>query len=234
MFRILLGTMKNMFIIIMNALNKDKFSVMKPHILFISLFLYLINCFGQHRVDTVIYNGVYKSYFCYELKQPLYVTYALYKGGGNCSRSSYRFTDCNSSHTAKDEDYAGSGYDKGHLANAEDFAYNCEKDKKTFCYYNCLPQTVKLNRGIWKVWEGTIRDLSHTKRIFIVTGGIYKSKTIGPGKIGVPTYCYKIVINSRTKEIIYCLLFKNDDSNSVRQISLEELKGMLDYPLMPM
>ena len=44
--------------------------------------VFSISSFGQ-KVDTVIDNGIYKSHYCYQLKEPLYVTYWLYKGGGN-------------------------------------------------------------------------------------------------------------------------------------------------------
>src|SRR5436853_110152 len=91
-------------------------------------FLLAVGCFffgftsGQ-QVDTVIKTGIYKSYFCYSLKEPLYVTYTLYKGGGGCDRDEqgFNFKKCGVQ-TASDADYSGSGYDKGHLANAEDFA----------------------------------------------------------------------------------------------------------------
>jgi endonuclease G len=52
--------------------------------------------------------------------------------------------------TATSRDYAGSGYDKGHMAAALDFASDCEKEEMTFVYYNALPQTPNLNRGVWK------------------------------------------------------------------------------------
>lgn len=188
---------------------------------------------GQH-VDTVINTGVYKSYFSYSIKEPLYVTYALFKGGGDCNRRAegFSFKQCDVE-TASDEDYSHMGYDKGHLANAEDFAYDCSKEALTFCYYNCLPQTRRLNRGIWKTWETKIRTLSQTTKLFIVAGGIYGNKTIGENEIGVPDYCYKIVLNFHTKKILYCLLFPNDDSRRVEEITLEKLKQKLHYPLVP-
>src|ERR1051325_6593239 len=93
-------------------------------------------------IDTVIRMGIYDSYFSYSLKNPVFVTYYLTSGGGDCDRSKFRFraTDF----TATDDDY-DKRYDKGHLANAEDFAFDCAKDKKTFWYFNCSPQTPNLN-----------------------------------------------------------------------------------------
>lgn len=186
---------------------------------------------GQ-KADTVIDHGIYKSYYSYRYKAPLYVTYTLFKGGGDCDRGSLDFKRCGVAGPA-DEDYAGKPYDKGHLANAEDFAGDCEKLKKTFCYDNCAPQTVKLNRGIWKSWETTLRALSQTKRIFIIAGNIYGSKTIGRGKVGVPAFCYKIVVEPETHKTLYCLLFENDTTPKMTQLSLAALKQRLGYELVP-
>jgi len=195
---------------------------------------FFVTFLSAQQVDTVIKTGIYKSYFCYSLKEPLYVTYTLYKGGGGCDRDeqSFSFRKCGVQ-TASDDDYSSSGYDKGHLANAEDFADDCDNEEKTFCYYNCVPQTIKLNRGIWKTWEEKVRVLSQTKKLFVIAGAIYGDKTMGPHNIGVPKYCYKIVLNKKTKKVIYCVLFSNNDSKKAKEITLRQLKKKLGYPLVP-
>jgi DNA/RNA endonuclease G (NUC1) len=182
-------------------------------------------------VDTVVNMGNYSSYYSYTLKEPLYVSYMLKHGGGDCNRAHFRFK-ADSTLTATATDYAHSGYDEGHLANAEDFAYDCTLDKKTFSFYNCLPQTPRLNRGIWKVWETRIRDLSQTSTLYITAGGIFTDKLIKPGRhAAVPDYCYKVVIDSATRKTVYCLLFPNDTTDQVMPVSLEVLKNTLGYPL---
>lgn len=89
--------------------------------------LYTSFLFSQN-VDTIINKGIYKSYYCYTLKDPLYVVYTLYNGGGDCSRKDMKFVS--DSATATNYDYYKSGYDRGHLVNAEDFAFDCENEKK--------------------------------------------------------------------------------------------------------
>ena len=190
-------------------------------------------CLLAQQVDKVIQTSAYKSYYSFSVKNPLYVTYTLKNGGGDCNRASYSFKRCGEE-TANDEDYSGTGYDKGHLANAEDFAYNCSLDKETFCYYNCYPQTIKLNRGIWKQWETKIRKLSKIQAVFIIAGGIYSNHLLKPGHtVIVPDYCYKIVVDPPTQKILYCLLFPNDNSGAVQYLTLPELKAKLSYPLVP-
>lgn len=188
-----------------------------------------VNSVFSQKVDTIIHKQAFDSYYSYSVKDPLYVVYHLYKGGGECSRQSMRFIS--DSATADAEDYKKQGYDKGHLANAEDFAYDCEKERSTFRYYNCLPQTPRLNRGIWKVWETKIRNESQEEHLKIICGGIfYNSKTIGQG-VYVPTSCWKIVINETTGQILHCLLFPNDESNTYKEQNLDELKKELGFSL---
>jgi DNA/RNA endonuclease G (NUC1) len=202
------------------------------------LYLLILTCVTLHaqiiKTDTIVNMGIYKSYYNNNIKEPLYVTYYLYKGGGNCDREAehFNFKSCGIN-TATDADYATNGYDKGHLANAEDFANDCNNEEKTFCYFNCVPQTLKLNRGVWKTWETKARELSQTTKLFIIAGNIYGSKTIGDNHIGVPEYCYKIIIDAKTKKTRYCLLFPNDDSKTVTPITLVELKKKLGYKLVP-
>lgn len=186
----------------------------------------------QIKTDTIINVGIYKSYFNYELKEPLYVTYPLYKGGGDFKRDGLSFKKCGIK-TAVSADYENTPYDRGHLANAEDFANDYANLEKTFCYFNCVPQTEKLNRGIWRTWEEKVRKRSQTKHLFVVAGNIYGSRKLGPNQIGIPDYCYKIVLDAKTKKILHCLLFPNDDSKSYKKITLTALKKMPGYDLVP-
>lgn len=200
-------------------------------------FFSLLSCLPAYsqlfKIDTVLDKGIYASYFNVKLREPLYVTYDLFHGGGDCSRNGMDFKQDDFEVTATGHDYAGSGYDKGHLANAEDFASDCTEEELTFRYYNCVPQTVKMNRGIWKVWEKKIRDLSDTKKLFIVAGSIYGKKKLGGNEIGVPSHCYKIVIDPKTKKILHCLVFPNNTSNTLQVVTFAELKQRLGYRLQP-
>ena len=206
------------------------------YILFLPVLFFYLQGNGQLlKIDTVLDKIIYESYFNFKVREPLYVTYNLFKGGGDCDRDEegFRFFVDEFDTTAHDEDYAGSGYDKGHLANAEDFADDCTEEEITFRYYNCVPQTVRMNRGIWKRWENNIRKLSQTKELFIVAGAIFRKKKLGENRIGVPTHCYKIVIDASSKKILHCLVFPNNKTNTFQIVSLTELKQRLGYRLAP-
>ena len=166
---------------------------MKRILLAIIFLMSVICSFGQITADTIIKEANYTSYFNYRFHEPIYVVYTLYKGGGKCSRTGDVFVTNNLPHSATAADYSHNGYDEGHMANAEDFAFNCALQKNTFKYYNCVPQTPRLNRGCWKQLETLVRKESQSDSLLIICGNIYGTKTIGKNKIAVPEYCYKIV-----------------------------------------
>lgn len=186
--------------------------------------LILLSFFGNAQI--IVQNKVYKTNFSNKLHEPRWVSYTLYKGGGDCDRSKFKFyNDKDNLETATDEDYAGSIYDKGHLANAEDFAFDCEKDEMTFRYYNCLPQTTNLNRGIWKTKETEIRKWSKKVKLYIICGGYFTNKKVG--NIAVPDYCWKVVQSVKTKEVLFCGWFKNAKKATLEEITVAELEKKL-------
>ena len=201
---------------------------MYKFILILSLFTQSV--FSQV-CDTILKNDVYNSYISYDLKMVIQVNYTLYKGGGDCDRKRFRFKKGTKIDISSNKQYTKSGYDRGHLANAKDFAYDCEKDEKTFRYYNCLPQTPNLNRGIWKVWETKIREESQTDSLLIMCGGIWSDSLVVNG-MRIPNYCWKVVFSLTDKNIKHVLLFTNPKKNSsVREITICELEEKLNYKL---
>lgn len=176
--------------------------------------------------QIIVDKGIYKANFSNTLRQPRYVSYTLYKGGGDCNRDSFDFkNDDPRLQTAVPKDYEGSGYDQGHLANAEDFAFDCVKDELTFRYYNCLPQTVNLNRGKWKSNETMIRKWSQKEKLYIVCGGFFGSKMIG--NVSVPDYCWKVVQSTVTKKVLFCGWFSNTSPAKLDSLTVEALEKKL-------
>lgn len=199
---------------------------------FIFLFsLFISSSLYSQNIDTIIDAGFYKSYYSNTYKCPLYVSYIIYKGGGDCDRSHYHFkNDVLNINSASLSDYSGNGYDQGHLCNAADFAFDCDKDEKTFRFYNCLPQTPNLNRGIWKKWETIIRKESQNDSLLIICGGIFSNKKIG-NELYVPDFCWKVVIDLDDNKIKYCLLFTNDKNASFVNITIDDLKKLIGFKL---
>jgi endonuclease G len=197
----------------------------------IAFLVCILNINAQTKVDTIIKNSAYTSYFCKAIKQPLYVSYILYKGGGDCDRTKFRFKNDTKLKTATLKDYASTGYDQGHLANAEDFANDCVKDELTFRFYNCLPQTANLNRGIWKKWETEIRKESQIDSLFILTGGTFKIKSVIGKGVWVPDHCWKVVQSVKTNRIKHVLYFTNTNKATCSEITLAKLEEIIGYKL---
>lgn len=100
--------------------------------------------------------------------------------------------------SADNPDYAGSGYDRGHLAPAADMGWSEQTMKESFYFSNMSPQLPSFNRGIWKKLETQVRTWAiENEAIYVVTGPILKDglKTIGPNKVSVPEYYFKVILD---------------------------------------
>jgi endonuclease G len=74
-----------------------------------------------------------------------------------------------------------------------------------------IPQTPNHNRGIWRILELGVRNTALTNDIYVVSGTMYQDGylTIGPGKVGVPQYVWKVVYNA-TNNTAIGFLFPNE------------------------
>ena len=160
--------------------------------------------YSQVAYDTIVDKGIYKSYFNKTIKQPVAVTYKLYKGGGDASRDNDHFTSTEI--TLSQKDYAKTWFDRGHLAAAEDFAYSDSLQGITFNYYNCVPQTPELNRGKWRHYETEVRKLSQVDTVQVVCYVTYADKKVG--NLFIPDVCYKVVYDL-TGKILMAVAFEN-------------------------
>ena len=197
------------------------------------LLLLLINTSVQaQHVDEIIRQDSYISYFSIDFKAPLYVVYRLHKGGGNCSQDTTKFTNDTKYPTATYRDYKHTGFKPRQLANALDFAYDCDLAKKTYRFYNTVPIADELFRGPWKTWSNIARQESQTEDLRIVSGAIYSRmpNTIGDG-VPVPKYCYKIVYSFTRHRYLHILLFTNNAAATVRESTIGEIEKLAGYRL---
>ena len=99
--------------------------------------------------------------------------------------------------SADDRDYEGSGYDRGHLAPAEDLSYSAPTMRESFYYSNISPQLPAFNRGVWKRTEELVRFWATTyDSIYVVTGPVLTPSLpiIGPNGVAVPASYYKVIL----------------------------------------
>ncbi len=100
-------------------------------------------------------------------------------------------------------DYAHSGFDRGHLCPSEDRDANKEDNKATFLMSNMIPQSPHLNRITWVALEAYCRKLIDAgDELYIIaggsgSGGIGESGEVSKKieeNINVPAHCWKIVV----------------------------------------
>ena len=140
------------------------------------------------------------------------------------------------------EDYSGSGYDRGHMAPAEDFRNSESQMSDSFYLSNMIPQNSALNRGTWATLEKNVRYWAQKyNEIYVVTGPIYyQGKALGyAGKVPVPTHVFKaIYIPQLNKSIAFILPNQPVDVTQIpKSVStvknLELLTGIKFFPQVP-
>ena len=141
------------------------------------------------------------------VKIPVYVAYTLLPQNalGCWPRTNAFVPDQSLKGTgARPDDYAGTGYDKGHAAPDGDLSWSQQVEYESFLMTNMYPQHGSLNRGIWKLLETSIRGwaVQLNQPFTIYVGAVYNgtNPTIGKGVI-VPHGYYKIVINNATGQV---------------------------------
>lgn len=159
------------------------------------------------RPATPICREAYLVAYDAPVKIPVYVAYTLQPQNalGCWPRTNAFVSDASLGGTgARPDDYAGTGFDKGHAAPDGDLSWSQQVEYESFLMTNMYPQHGSLNRGIWKLLETSVRGwaVQLNQPFTIYVGALYGAgdKTIGNGVI-VPHGYYKIVINNATKQI---------------------------------
>lgn len=138
--------------------------------------------------------------------------------------------------SAKPTDYAGSGYDQGHLAPNADMSYNATIARESFIMSNMSPQLPGVNRGTWKNLESAGRAWAYSNKASytIYAGNIWKptSKTIGPGKVVVPDFLFKILVNNNTKQSLAFIMPNipgTDQNFTLYQVTVADVEKASGY-----
>ena len=140
------------------------------------------------------------------VKIPAYVAYTLLPQNalGCWPRTNAFVADQSIQGGARPDDYAGTGYDKGHAAPDGDLSWSEQVEYESFLMTNMYPQHGSLNRGIWKLLETSVRGwaVQTNQSYTIFVGAFYGAgdPAIGNGVV-VPHGYYKIVVNNNTKQI---------------------------------
>lgn len=164
---------------------------------------------GDHKDHQIIHHQAYTICYRESYEQAEYSAYCIEekelekvaKRGDD-----FRPDDAVSTGSATLADYKGSGYDRGHLSPAADFAYSEETMSESFFMSNMSPQAGSLNRGIWKDLESNVRNWAKDYgKVYVISGPVLEKdaseyESIGKNKVSVPQYYYKVVLMPESKE----------------------------------
>jgi endonuclease G len=159
----------------------------------------------QRQAQAICREGYLVAYDA-PVKIPVYVAYTLKPENalGCFPRTNAFVADQSLNGTgARPDDYAGTGYDKGHAAPDGDLSYNQMVEYESFLMTNMYPQHGSLNRGIWKLLETSVRGwaVQTNQSYTIYVGAMYGAGDESFKGIIIPHAYYKVVINNQTGEV---------------------------------
>lgn len=144
------------------------------------------------------------------------------------------------------QDYAGSGYDRGHMCPAGDNKHDQKAMEESFLMTNICPQSHNLNAGDWKELEEQCRRwVNDYSELYIVAGPIFdkkeparigKRKTV---KIAVPDRFFKVVLMMGANPKALGFIYPNSTTNkemrsyAVSVDEVERITGIDFYPNLP-
>ncbi len=208
---------------------------MKKVLSLIALLVISVTLFSQDVV--VLKHTNYTAHYSKSKKYPVMVEWWETKAKVACEKplarvDKFRPDPLLVSETDLEDDYKGSGYDRGHLMPAK--SNQCqtpEVQNECFYFSNMAAQTHRLNAGDWKSLEVLTRDIAAKEdSVHIWAGNIGEIKRIG--KVAVPKQCWKVVYTKKSNEWM-AFIFENDlsnpdgiNNNKVDLIDVEKLTGL--------
>lgn len=185
----------------------------------------------SYRAFTSSYNPRYRI--------PNYVRNELYREGleQSCAKRSNKFIPDNRLQSdfqikpVVTKDYAGTGFDRGHMAPSADFLFSQEANDESFYLTNMTPQTPGLNQRAWSALEGRVRrwacGLGHIK---VYTGPLLNGGNLQrlESCVSVPEKFFKVVLADKPGEFkAIGFIYSQSDDHDVwkeRAVSVREVE----------
>jgi len=199
-------------------------------------------CYGEHADRLFLF-------ICHSTgrKVPLWTAYTLtpaHLDGSAPRPSRFRQDHALASPVVSNRDYLHSGFSRGHLAPAADFAFSDAAIGSTFLLSNAIPQRRSVNSGRWRQVETAIRAIARdADRVHVFTGVLLEGelRTIGAGKVSVPSHTYKVILVERAgARRMYAVIVPNQDHvrETIDQLAVavdevEQRTGLDFFPELP-
>jgi len=132
------------------------------------------------------------------------------------------------------QDYARSGFDRGHMAPAADMP-SLTSQHESFSLANIVPQQRQNNQILWAAIEGATRHMTNLRgELYVMTGPIFEGEKIERinGRVFVPTHIYKAVYDPAKKEGA-AWISPNTSENTYEVVSIAELEKRININLFP-
>ena len=132
-------------------------------------------------------------------------------------------------------EYKQSGFDRGHMAPANDMRWSRQSMNDCFLMTNICPQDHNLNGGSWNKLELKIHSWAHTNGTLIVaTGPIFNgnSKRIGQNNnIVVPSGFFKVVLDPNHNKAIGFIYDNHEGGGGVKRhaCSVDEVEHITGH-----
>lgn len=132
-------------------------------------------------------------------------------------------------------DYAGSGFDRGHLAAAGEQPDQTSM-AQSFALSNIVPQNPTNNRKIWSKIESDVRKFARRAGgdVYVFTGPLFtgQKKTIGPNRVRVPSHLFKLVYDERSRRAWAYIIENAAETRVAPPVSYEEFVNRTGWPLL--
>lgn len=157
---------------------------------------------------------------------------------GNTPRSNDFRADPRVANSPTNGDYAKSGYDKGHMAPADDFDVDSAAMSQSFYLSNMIPQTPSHNRKTWKLLESAVRKtVSKVEGDFtVITGPAFTYPPIYIGnKVCVPDLVWKVILKNDSNEYVAFLTKNSGDIvlKNIDRVDISEIEKVTNLKLFP-
>lgn len=164
--------------------------------------------YGMPSADRLLFNRQYIIGYSYLFRQPRWALELIDKDTQLMEEEDLRRLDnfredlrIPEKFRATLEDYAGSGFDRGHLISSADRLGRRVVNSETFLMSNMSPQAPQLNRQIWRLLEMAVRDLAAREEyveVYAICGPLFNIgdpiEVIGENRVVVPDAYFKSVL----------------------------------------
>lgn len=124
------------------------------------------------------------------------------------------------SQRAELEDYRHSGWERGHLAPAADMPSSAAMEE-SFLLSNIVPQNGSMNGGPWRELEMRVRQEAKKRRVFLVTGPIFRGATQTlDRRVLIPTALFKAMYAVDKGATVF--IVENNDQAKTYTLSIDQ------------